>query len=334
MKKICTVLLILSLLLCGCQNKNNKFDTSIENSAFKQWFDQLPEGEYEHPKSSFYDWYCGSFEDYLGKVTHAVRATYVTTRQDSEEYLHEFKVVECMKGDYNDSLLYLYTRPAWYDNHDNYTNVVEYEVGVDYLLLLSAFEPQFTPIVIFKTPYVHIYIPYDEIGNVDTANWEMCNLDLFSVMEDEELIAAARNGEFIGAVLDRIPDSLDYNFEFAKSNDYENILKESQYVLTVQIKKYLVKHLYWALKPYNATFYLCDVVEIIGGEYTGNAQEVRIALPYMDINCERIDYAIGEEIIITAQDSDLSSTVDLEISNINGIFDVSDSEQIKALLQY
>ena len=327
---ICILIIVATLFLISCNKAPEQKKEPL--SEYQRWLYSHPQGEYDNTNSElFYDWECPSFDYVMDRITDVVKATYKTSWQvdpsymEDPDYIHEFEVLEYLRGEKQEKTVYVYENPSGWDGHSTYD--IEYEKGKSYLLLLrrdiTPFEngPKLTSVA------YEMYIPLTADRKIDTLSSRYCRFSLEEKIKDEALKAALLDGNFAEALLEKIKEN-PYKLNhagFIEETDMESILKRSEQVVRVKItKSHRVSENYFS-EIYNMR---------VKAVYKGDCNVGDTNLLILPRDFQEGEYIIAIQRIYQKPFSNLFGDIlgSFVITSKNSIYEIEAEENVKVVL--
>ena len=341
MKKYICIILYLSLLLAlvGCAGDVNNKREYVPPEMIRQIINAAERGEYsEKPLVQMIDGFCPNFERHIDDCTDVIKAEYIETYQiPREDYLHEFKVIEVLRGTDTPPRIFVTSYGIIYDGH--VTTEIRYEKGKEYLLLLKR---QIGPNDVgYGATYTNFtqeadaVIPLDDNGDPDIANSLYCKGKLTSYITDEKLIDATENGRFIEGFLSMVENNplvfKGVSGAFIDSDDINTIVKNTPYILSAKIDFALSPSIGGHDRDVNRGIITKCTVEKI---YKGEKEDIKESI-CVDLPKQFVEEYQGESFLIllnSLKDSGTFTGADFELSSRHSIW-YFDSEEATDILK-
>ena len=289
MKKIISILLvfIICLLCVACNSQEqqgegtSKREQETEKVTEQKIYDNTP---YPYLFREWFDWPYIELESFSPNVNDIVKATYVgAVKKSPDYYLYDFEVKEVIKGTCKKELITVWATAVeysfgWYDDkipvlgYD--TLAINYEVGKDYLLLLTRSPNEYMEKDGLRSVDDSLIIPLNENGTIDLENCKLYNTDLMLHIRDSETEEALKNGIFVERLLELTKDNPPVDLEIdTPYKDPGTTMNEADYVWIIKVEKDLED----PILPYYVAQYGCNIINKLKGDHSSDT--VTIHLP-------------------------------------------------------
>ena len=189
MKRLLCILMIFSILfLSSCKKEAYPQPTSAEKE-----FEQLiefygsKEGEYEDKEActAVMDWPCPDFETCIYYINEIVTATYKTSWQVNDHYLHEFELDTDFKETGISKTFYVpeISVNIWDCNHSS--RDILYEEGEKYLLLMTRTIGPYMVSEYFKIVHQRMAIKLTDGGKIDIEDSILCKHNFYESIKKD-----------------------------------------------------------------------------------------------------------------------------------------------------
>lgn len=308
MKRISLLLVVLLMILPGCQRESQYEDLEL-------LLETAPEGEYESPTKSYLDWSCSYYEDNIYRATDIIKGKYVTTKQLYPNYIHIFEVTDIVRGIETENIIYVRGKAEGLDGHS--THEIDYTKDKEYLLLLVRTAGTYTPYDVLRSVHDSLIIPLNDRGEPDIANSRFCCFDLSTGIQDAGIKNAINSGNFLEYILEAIKYNPSiYNEENRKVPDMMESIQKADIV---------IKAVIWSegiIEEYDRQYYTVRIENTLKGDFE-IARLVTIELP------TRLKAKVGDTFILAGT---TSNGVGFSILNQYSVFDISYENEITSLI--
>ena len=228
------------------------------------------------------------FENLLNATSHVVEARFIKRstfcREENTslvylEYMYEFEVVKCLRGDNVPVRLFLPDkfRSTYKSNILNDTGYLGYEEGKNYLLLLRNTHSEIS----FSFDFVDntLILPISDDGNIDSAESLLFQSPLEQSIKTDEAKQALEDGNLLTYILNAVKDNPEVikNRDFIESDDFFEIYDATSYVALVHIEE--PRELPRNTVGYDyGKEYSCEVLTWIKGEAEDETIEITLPL--------------------------------------------------------
>lgn len=300
---LCLCIFMLMAVFCGCQSVQNK-----ENSKG------------EHPQNQFQAVsVCLPLESLLDSVTDVVKAEVLNKNELPDEIQYGLKIKDRYWGeDRGDTIrfsvgTYQLSMTVDGENKSYSPADMNYEIGKEYIFIMQYTIGVYTEELSYCSVGGNIFLPVEDISN-STMRGEALkkHAQITKYKTVEQLVS------YITEYLQARPEQPTFvGNPYIQSTDLATILKESPYVLRVELVKDNTEY-------YNPTdIFYCKIKEVLKGD-AEVASEVTV---YFFKNTVKV----GDEYIIALEPSYEDATAHFRFSSKNSLFTVDRQDEI---LQY
>ncbi len=319
-KSICISMVILLIFLSSCSSVDHVDDSTDATRWIEGILETAVEGEIDSLSYDTYDAKCPEFSSSLKYLTDIVKATYVTTYQVDTNYVHKFNVIEMIRGEASEKTIYVNSKPMECSSHDFIK--IAYEKGSNYLLLLEKQYTPFTEEPQFTFIGDSIIIPLSADLTPDLESMTICKYKFEQYSLGNKWDSLLKKGDFIEGLIELTKDNPTY-FKWPSNilteGDREAVLKRSDHVVMIKVDS----------EGYDDTrdwFYVERRTGMVIRDLKGSCADVKDVEIRLPINkVER-----GKTYIFALMGSPEGA---LYLTNINGIYDVSELDEIKDILE-
>ena len=297
---LCLCIFMLMAVFCGCQSVQNK-----ENSKG------------EHPQNQFQAVsVCLPLESLLDSVTDVVKAEVLNKNELPDEIQYGLKIKERYWGeDRGDTIRFsvgTYQLSMTVDGEKkSYSpSDMNYEVGKEYIFVLKYVVGVYEEALSYCSPGGNIFLPVEDISNSTMYGEALKNHSQLSKYNNlGQLIS------YITEYLQARPEQPTFvGNPYIQSTDLATILKESPYVLRVELVKDMTE-------SYNPTdIFSCKVKEVLKGD-----AEVT---PEVTVYFFKNTVKVGDEYIIALEPGYPDATDLFRFSSKNSLFTVDQQAEI------
>ncbi len=240
-------------------------------------------------------------------------AEYIDCKENEETIEYRFKIIESLKGELEERInLFDYPRTVWVTEEGRKYEVDSsvYETGKQYLLIMNKSESLFDDYPHY-IPVTDVYIPMHAI---ETGSLQGKSISESYGIEDEMELRAA-----LSSIPYSIAEQGGLEKLYTEAEDYETIIKESEYVLEVEVSS--VK----SEGKDNGDFYFCKVLNILKGE---NPLIIEEGTEGLQIKFLKNSVEIGGRYFVIINHVTETSYLYLQSAK-NGVIDVEESEKVE-----
>lgn len=239
-------------------------------------------------------------------------AEYIECKENEEVNEYKFKILESLKGEMETEIyVFDYPRTVYVEGTAQRYSVESsvYKEGEQYLLIMNKNDSLFYDYPHY-VPVTDVYIPMNNIEQGRLQGKSI--LDNYGIRNNEDLRMA------IGSTSYTTVDNERLKKQYTETTDSETIIKESDYVLEVEISSIMSEG------TDNGNFYYCKVLNILKGQqpliFEENTEELQIKFLKNSVE-------IGKKYIVTVNHVTETSYLYLQSAK-DGIIDVEETEKV------